>query len=143
MQGSRPWTFFSLGSAALLRMLEADREAGRRWARRFLDTGQERFQAAVGQAFHYPPLEGGALHQDDAEILARVLASPHFGVACSALGAIRMLARHQPRLAIDLLKRANLGLDYRLADEAFMLFQFDGGKALETLADDDVEFLLS
>lgn len=130
-------------STALHRLLETDRAAGRRRARRFLDTGQNEFQAAVGHAFYDPPLNGGTLQQEDAEILLRVLASPHSGVAHSGLRAIGMIARQQPRLAIDLLKRTNLGLDHRLADQAFMYLQFDGGKVFEMLAEDDVEFVLS
>jgi len=129
--------------ASLFHVLEKNRDQGRRWARRLLDSGDTVFQAAVGQAFINPRVENGIIEAEDSEILVRVLASPHVPVVRSGLGAVNALAREHPRLAIDLLKHANLALDAQLADEAFMLFHSERDQAFATLTEDDVDHILS
>ena len=129
--------------ASLFHVLEKNRDQGRRWARRLLDTGDTGFQAAVGQAFSNPRVQLGTIAAEDGEILVRVLASPHVPVVRSGLGAVNALAREHPRLAIDLLKHANLALDAQLADEAFMLFHSEREQAFATLTEDDVDHILS
>jgi transcriptional regulator with XRE-family HTH domain len=142
LQG-RPGQLGAYLGAALFHVLDKNRDQGRRWARRLLDSGDTGFQAAIGQAFSNPRVENGTLLAEDSEILVRVLASPHVPVVRSGLRGLGVLAREHPRLAIDLLKHANLALDGQLADEAFMLFHFDRGQAFATLTEDDVDHMLS
>jgi transcriptional regulator with XRE-family HTH domain len=129
--------------ASLFHVLVNDRDQGRRWARRLLDSGDPGFQAAVGRAFSNPAVENGALPAEENEIIIRVLASPHVAVVRSGLAAVNALIREHPRLALNLLKHANLALDAQLADEAFMFLHSDGDQLFATLTEDDVDYILS
>jgi transcriptional regulator with XRE-family HTH domain len=131
-----------LGSA-LFFVLQDNRVVGRRWSRRLLDSGDARFQCAVGNAYDNPPLDNGLLAPEDSDVLIRVLSSSDPSVVHSGLGALGALARNNPRLAIDLLRHANLKLNPGLADSAFMYLHGNRDEVLRALEDDDVRFILS
>src|SRR5882724_4880848 len=129
--------------AALLQVLHLDPEEGRRWARRFLDSGDVAFQRAVGRAYSRPLLQAGMLAAADAEIIKRVLSSSEPQVVQSGLGVLGTLAQNGWRVAFDLLRHANLKLDGRIADEAFMMFFGLHQDIFSALEEDDVRYLLA
>jgi transcriptional regulator with XRE-family HTH domain len=129
--------------AALFEVVHHDSEEGRRWARRFLDSGQIPLQRAVGRAYSSPPLKDGMLAAPDAEIIKRVLSSSEPEIVRSGLGILGTLAQTSWRLACDLLRHANFKLDARLADEAFMMFYGRGEDSFSALDEDDVRYLLA
>lgn len=134
---------FTYLGPALFFVINGDKEEGRRWSRRFLDTGEARFQKAVGQAYSVPPLVDGVLASEDAEILIRILGSSDHAVIRSGLVALGALAQKNPRLTIDLLRHTKLHHDPALANDAFMFLHINRGEILRTLEDDDVRFILS
>lgn len=129
--------------AALFFVFRSDEESGRRWARRFLDTGDATFQVAVGQAYSRPRLNDGVIAPEDREILIRVLGSSNRSVVRSGLDAIGALASQSPKLALDLLRHTNLKLDPNLADDALMFLHVNQNEVIEALDEDDARFLLS
>ncbi len=129
--------------AALGRVLHlANPDDARRYARQFLDSGTRAMQRAVARAFNHPPMSGGALHPADAEIIKRVLASDDADVVLSALGVLSTLAQKSWRIAIDLLRHANLKIGPQVADHAFMMLQGLNDDVLSVLDENDVRFLL-
>ena len=129
--------------AALFQVLQSAPDEARRCARRLLDTGTVSFQCAVGRAFSNPPLlTDGTLVPADAEIIKRVLSSSDVQVVSSGLGVISALARNSWRVALDLLRHANLKLNAGLADEAFMMLQGSNPDIISTLDEDDVRYIL-
>jgi transcriptional regulator with XRE-family HTH domain len=128
--------------AALLQVLHAAPDTARRYARHFLDSGTIAFQCAVGRAFSNPPMEHDTLAPADAEIIKRVLSSSDPQVASSGLGVLSTLARKSWRIAIDLLRHANLKLDARLADQAFMMLHGLEHDIFAALDEDDVRYIL-
>ena len=73
--------------------------------------------------------------------LSALLQSSNERVVHSGIAALRSLRQH-PRILIDLLKDANLGLSARVADEALFLFQQDNGELLAELSEEDVVAIL-
>lgn len=129
--------------AALFQLLQSTPDDARRWARRLLDSGSTTFQCAVGRAFSNPPVAAdGTLVPTDAEIIKRVLSSSEHQVVASGLGVIGALARTSWRVAIDLLRHANLKLNAGLADRAFMMLQGPQPNVFQTLDEDDVRYIL-
>ncbi|HLY07547.1 MAG TPA: hypothetical protein VKR31_17505, partial [Rhizomicrobium sp.] len=129
--------------AALAQVLYVNPDEARRYARRFLDSGNAGFQRAVGRAFSHPPMPEGTLASADAEIIQRVLSSSDPDVVFNGLGVLSTLAQKNWRIAIDLLRHANLSLDARLADRAFMMLHGLQQDILAALDEDDVRYLLS
>lgn len=129
--------------AALFHLLQHTPQDARHWARRLLDSGSTTFQCAVGRAFSSPPVAADrTLAPADAEIIKRVLSSSDKQVVSSGLGVIGALARTSWRIAVDLLRHANLKLDAGLADRAFMMLQGPQPNVIQTLDEDDVRYIL-
>jgi transcriptional regulator with XRE-family HTH domain len=128
--------------AALSQVLHTTPDEARRYARRFLDGGLIAFQRAVGRAFSNPPMNDDTLAPADAEIIKRVLSSSDSHVVSSGLRVLSTLARKSWRIAIDLLRHANLKLSTHVANQAFMMllgFEHDIFAALD---EDDVHYIL-
>ncbi|HEY1613985.1 MAG TPA: helix-turn-helix domain-containing protein [Rhizomicrobium sp.] len=128
--------------AALVQVLHAVPDAARRYARQFLDSGTAAMQRAVGRAFNNPPMPDGALAPADAEIIKRVLSSDNADVVLSGLGVLSTLAQKNSRVAIDLLRHANLKIGAHVADHAFMMLHGLYHDMLAVLDENDVHFLL-
>lgn len=120
-----------------------DIEAGRRWARRFLDTGDVRFQQAVGEAMAHFPVVDGRLAEGDRETVLRVLGSRDGWVVRSGLNAFGVFLRADASLGSGLLRHIDLTLDERLADSVLMYLQMDPEQFRRALGEDDARFLLS
>jgi transcriptional regulator with XRE-family HTH domain len=129
--------------AALVQVLHlADPDDARHYARQFLDGGTSAMQRAVARAFNHPPMRDGTLHPADAEIIKRVLASDDADVVMSGLGVLSTLAQKSWRIAIDLLRHANLKISPHVADHAFMMLHGLNDDVLSVLDENDVRFLL-
>jgi transcriptional regulator with XRE-family HTH domain len=128
---------------ALGMVLLTDTNAGRRWARRLLDSNHIPLQIGVAQAYNHPPLGDTGLAQEDLNILVRVLGASNPHVVLTGTGALYGLAQKNPRLAIDMLRHVNFQAHTDVIDRVFMVFHDERSAVLDALTAEDVGFLLS
>ena len=107
---------------ALAEILKKDYMNGIKIAYQFYDTEVDELQTVV--AYGYNGFSTAELNytQDDIEILKKLLSSDKENVVLGAICAIRWGAKSNPRLVLDLLLLANIGLSNKIAEQAFSLF---------------------
>lgn len=103
-------------------------------------SGDAKLQAAIGYAYGINNM-ANAPDERDRRNLRALLQSTNERLVHSGIVALRSL-RQYPRILVDLLKDANLGLSAGVADEALFLFQRDNGELLAELSEKDVVAIL-
>lgn len=131
----------SLGTALFFHF-QSDPESAREAARRLFDSGDLRFQMAVGHALSNPPIQDGRLAPADFDLLIRVLGSSEKSVVVSTSHVFFRLAEVSPRLALDMLRYVNFHSDAKLIDSIFMVFHGSREDVFEAMTTADVDFLL-
>jgi transcriptional regulator with XRE-family HTH domain len=111
-------------------------------ANQFLASGRSDLAAAIGDAFWGLDPTVPLLEQHIA-VLRSCLASTYPQVVRNAAHGIRTVAEQDKRLAIDLLKGANLGIASNVADDALMIFHDDKAVPFGLLTKNDIEPLLA
>jgi transcriptional regulator with XRE-family HTH domain len=128
---------------ALTKLLIEDREKAVDIAARFLETTIPALHAAIGGA--YCGLSSTHLNyrEQDLTILKKVLASKDEWVAKRAIQAIRPIASNDQRLAIMLLKHADIGTSANVAKDVFMFFYGDKIIPFRMLNKEDIDYFLT
>lgn len=128
---------------ALSKLFSENHANGLILAGTFLKTGSPDFHVAIGRAYSDLDLKIEGYAEEDLVLLRAVLASTDQWVVKNAIGAVRTVAKNNPRLAIDLLKCVDIGISNRLADDVFILFQRDEMIPFRLLTKEDVQHFLS
>ena len=122
--------------AALSVLLSENRDEGLAFARRFLELDSPDSDGVVAEAFgRYGRWGKGT--EDEYAIIRSLLNTQVKLAAGYVLEAVRQIANKNPRLAIELLKSANIGESADIADEVFMLFEGNGAIPFALLLEDD------
>ncbi|MBU4260403.1 MAG: helix-turn-helix domain-containing protein [Proteobacteria bacterium] len=112
-------------------------------AARFLDTNNPALHAAVGGAYsglNPTQMRNG---EKDLSLLKTVLASKDEWVSKRAVQAIRIVAKNDLRLAIELLKYVDIGMSGNIAEDVFMFFYGDKMIPFRMLTEDDIDYFLT
>jgi transcriptional regulator with XRE-family HTH domain len=105
-----------------------------------LKSGDPDLQAAVGSAYSFSDFKVPPRDIDIANI-RMLLTAGEPAVVWSGIAALRAL-RAYPRMLIDLLSDANIGISSRLADQALMLLHLDRQALYAQLTPNDVTAIL-
>jgi transcriptional regulator with XRE-family HTH domain len=134
----------SFAATALAKLVQSDRAEATGYIQRFLQSASHELHAAVATAFGLFGPEELPLASNEIDMLRRLLGSGDVRVARSAVGAVRVIAKGDQRLAIDLLKNVRVGMSNELADDVFMNFaEFGGGDLFSAVTADDVDTFLT
>jgi hypothetical protein len=128
---------------ALSKLLSDDHANALIIASRFLDTNTRDLHAAVGGGYSRLDFKRTQYSEKDLTILKIVLASNDAWVARSAVQAVRVVAKNDQRLAIDLLKHVEIGISSNVADDLLILFQRDEMIPFSMLTEEDINYFLT
>jgi transcriptional regulator with XRE-family HTH domain len=129
-------------ATAVAKIAQDNRTDSIAYMRRFVESGSLDLQAAVGSAFSlFGPTEL-PLTVDETSILRKLLGANDAWVAHCAVLAVRIIAKGDDNLAIDLLKGVDIGISHGLADDVFMNFAAESGGLLRALTVEDVDVFL-
>jgi hypothetical protein len=106
--------------AALAMKLGMDRAGGISFAIRFLESATGELHVALSRAYNC--LDPATFTLDDMAIVRKLLASPNPIVLVNALSVVRRIAGKDQRLAIDLLRKVDIGNSSDIADDVLGLF---------------------
>lgn len=107
---------------ALSKLLGDNHANGLDIAQQFLASNCRDLSAVVGQAYSvFDPKESG-YGRAELAMLRTILASHDPWIVSNAVGAVRMVAKHNQRLAINLLKCVDIGMSNKVADDVLLLF---------------------
>jgi len=126
-------------SGALYQLLEHEPEAGRREARRFLESGDARLSAAAASAYHGLPR---SLSLEDIALIRTALASPHADTADAALRVIWSRKDLESELVLELVMEVRFERSPALFDEMAMILDDENRKLLSLIGRDEAERLL-
>jgi hypothetical protein len=127
---------------ALARLIQDNRSDGVKYAKRFIATGSPDLQASIGFAFSLLTPDDLPLSDEQISILRQLLGSQDQRVAHSAVSAVRVAAKGNHALTIDLLKAVNIGLSAALADDVFERFASEHGELFRALVVEDIGHFL-
>jgi transcriptional regulator with XRE-family HTH domain len=127
---------------ALAKLIQKNRREGVEYAKKFIETGSPDLEASIGSAFSLLTPDDLPLAEEEITILRRLLGSQNRRVAHSAVSAIRVVAKGNHALRIDLLKAVNIGLSADLADDVFEQFASEQGELFRALTAEDVRLFL-
>jgi transcriptional regulator with XRE-family HTH domain len=127
---------------ALSKLFKESRAIGLDIARRFLESGCSQLHSAIGEGY-FSSDSSAVEMQDEIALLEEILGSSDVWVLRSATHAVRIIARQDNRLAIELLKSSNLGVSDKVANDFLMIFHGNEVLPFSSLTEKDVETLLS
>lgn len=113
----------------------------RRSISRNMKSGSVALQRTVGYAYALMP-NTKQLEQQDIDVIGTLLTSIDATVVRSGVAALRTL-RHRPRVALDLICGANIGISASIADDALAVVMSDLKSMEGSVAPDDVASILS
>lgn len=127
---------------ALAKLIQEDRREAIDYAKRFIQTEARDLTTAVGSAFSLLGPNDLPLSDGEIAILRQLLGSDDERAARSAVSAIRVVAKGNHALAIDLLRSANIGISSGLADDVFGNLASEHGELFHALSADDIRVFL-
>jgi hypothetical protein len=107
-----------------------------------LETDSSHLHAAIGDGYSALNDESANYGVKDIAILKKVLSSNDERVIRTAVNAIRLLAKKDQQIAIDLLKFVDIGISNDVADEVLMLFQKEEVIPFRLLTEEDIDHFL-
>jgi transcriptional regulator with XRE-family HTH domain len=127
---------------ALAKIVQENRVEGISYMTRFLESGSRDLSAAVGETFSRFGPQDMPLRPEEMTMLRQILGAGDERIARPAVGAVRVVAKDDQKLAIDLLKCVDIGISSELADHVFMNFVADNGGLFGSVTAEDVSLFL-
>lgn len=112
-------------------------------ATRFVETDSRDLFLALGEAYSSLESEHLKYSEKDVSILEKVFSSKDEWVLRNAVYAVRKVAKSDRKLAIDLLKKIDIGISNNVVDEVLMLFQEDEVIPFRFLSEEDIKHFLN
>ncbi len=128
---------------ALAKLLSEDHDNALDIAARFIETKSLDLIAAVANAYSRLNFKKEDYGSKDLTLLQNVLMTSDERIARSAVNAVRVLAKNDQRLAIDLLKKVDIGMSSSVADDTLALFCHGEIIPFHTLTKEDIDCFLN
>jgi transcriptional regulator with XRE-family HTH domain len=132
-----------LAATALAKVMQENRADALAYIRQYIKSDSRELHAAVGSAFGLLGPQELPLYANELTIFKQLLSANDQWIVQSTIGSVRIVAKEDDRLAIDLFKQVDIGISAELADNVFMNFAPDNGELLASLAAEEVDVFLS
>lgn len=127
---------------ALSKLLNENHDEAIDFVFQLLETNLNNLHSAIGDGYSAVNAEAINYGEKDIAILKKVLSSNDQRVIMNAVSAIRLLAKKDQQLAIDLLKFVDIGISNNVADDLLMLFQKESVIPFQLLTEEDIDYFL-
>ncbi len=126
-------------AAALSVLLAEDHSDGLQYANRILASGSSDMHAAVGIALSSLKSWQPNFTEEDIALLRELLTFEEDRVIQNAVAAVQIVARKDPRIAIELVMLVDVGMSCETADCVFSIFETHGSIPFGLLSPDDID----